>query len=86
MSEFSAPLAGIFFLKKDPENSLAAMEQAEACALLMDPTVNWKNAQALKHRLSLFRALLTAVPCRRLSFKKESAPLIAFLNEAGYIA
>jgi hypothetical protein len=85
LSAISAPLAGIFFLKKTPENALESMEQAEACALLMDPTVNWKNASAIKHRLSLFRALLTAVPCRRLSFKKESAPLVAFLTEAGYI-
>ncbi len=81
----SAPLAGIFWLKKDPENALEKMDQAEAAALLLNPMVNWKNGGAIKHRLMLFKALFDAVPCKRLAFKKESAPLVEFLKSEGYI-
>ncbi|MEI6235963.1 MAG: hypothetical protein WCT04_23150 [Planctomycetota bacterium] len=79
------PLAGIFWLKKDPENALEKMEQAEAAALMLNPMVNWKTGGAIKHRLQLFKALFDAVPCKRLAFKKESAPLVEFLKSEGYI-
>ena len=78
-------LAGIFWLKKDPENALERMDQAEAAALMLNPMVNWKSGPAIKHRLQLFRALFDAVPCRRLAFKKESAPLVEFFLREGYI-
>ena len=35
-----APLAGIFWLKKDPENALEPMSQAEAAGAMLDPMVN----------------------------------------------
>lgn len=81
----TAPLAGIFWLKKDPVNAFEKMEQAEAAALMLNPMVNWQNAVAIKQRLRLFKALFDAVPCRRLAFKKESAALVEFLEREGYI-
>jgi len=80
-----APLAGIFWLKKDPQNAFEKMDQAEAAALMLNPMVNWKNPVAIKQRLRLFKALFEAVPCRRLAFKKESAALVEFLKAEGYI-
>lgn len=81
----SAPLAGIFWLKKDTENAFEKMDQADAAALMLNPMVNWKNGGAIKHRLQLFKALFDAVPCKCLAFKKESAPLVEFLKREGYI-
>ncbi len=77
------PLKGIFWLKKDPENAIEKMEQAEAAALMLGPMVDWKNPVAIKQRLRLFKALFEAVPCQRLAFKKESAPLVEFLRAKG---
>ncbi|HLX64026.1 MAG TPA: hypothetical protein VKX17_22330 [Planctomycetota bacterium] len=81
----TAPLAGIFWLKKDPENTFEKMDQAEAAAQMLNPMVNWKNPVAIKQRLRLFKALFETVPCRRLAFKKESAALVEFLKAEGYI-
>ncbi len=81
----SANLAGIFWLKKDPENAFERMDQAEAAALMLNPMVNWKYGPSIKHRLQLFKRLFEAVPCKRLAFKKESEPLVEFLKREGYI-
>jgi hypothetical protein len=80
----TAPLRGIFWLKKDLENAFEKIDQAEAAALMLNPMVNWQNAFAIKQRLRLFKALFSAVPCRRLAFKKESAALVEFLKRESY--
>ncbi len=80
-----APLAGIFWLKKDPENAFEKIDQAEAAALMLNPMVNAEYGTAIQNRLRLFKALFETVPCRRLAFKKESAPLVEFLTQEGYI-
>lgn len=81
----TAPLAGIFWLKKDPENAIEPIEQAEAAALMLNPMSNWQHPPAISHRLKLFRSVFQSVPCRRLAFKKESAPLVEFLKKEGYV-
>ena len=84
LNDNTVPLAGIFWLKKDPHNALEVMEQSEAAAMLLNPMTDAQHPPAVRHRLQLLRSLLQAVPCRRLAFKKESLPLEKFLKQEGY--
>lgn len=84
LNDGTVPLAGIFWLKKDPRNALEVLEQSEAAAMLLNPMTDSQHSPAVRHRLQLLRSLLQAVPCRRLAFKKESAPLEEFLKQEGY--
>ncbi|MCY3021778.1 MAG: hypothetical protein NTW87_22435 [Planctomycetota bacterium] len=82
--QWALPIAGVFWLKKSREFRLEPMSQAEAASLIVAPVVNWRQPAAIRNRLLMVRALLRAVPCRRLHFRKERRPLIALLRQHGY--
>jgi hypothetical protein len=79
------PLRGVFWLRKAPEFGLEQLSTGEAAAHLLHPIFTHDFARATRHRLSLLHALLAAAPCRRLSFRKERTPLVAFLKRAGFL-
>jgi hypothetical protein len=79
------PVGGLFWLEKADSFSLAPMASAEAAALLLAPILSNRQPAALKHRLCMLHALLAAMPCQRLSFRRERGPLRALLREHGYV-
>lgn len=82
---WTLPVAGLFWLKKAREFRIETMDQAEAASLLLSPLLDWKDAAIVSNRLRMLRALLTAMPCRRLSFRKEAGRLVEMLKEQGYL-
>lgn len=78
------PLAGLFWLQKSAEFKIEEMDQAEAASLMLSPLVNRRRPIAILNRLRIIRALLTKMPCRRLYFAKEQAPLVELLRANGY--
>jgi hypothetical protein len=79
------PIAGLFWLEKARTCGLEALSHAEAASLLLPPLLSGRSPTAVRNRLRLLRALLSAVPCQRLKFRLASAPLVALLREHGYL-
>ncbi|HEY3324451.1 MAG TPA: hypothetical protein VGP72_28630 [Planctomycetota bacterium] len=79
-----ARIAGLFWLKKSKRFCIEPMPSAEAASLLLSPMVHSTVPSVVAARLKLLSTLLQQVPCCRLEFRKESAPLLKLLRAHHY--
>jgi hypothetical protein len=79
------PIAGIFWLEKARTFELEPLPRAEAAALLLEPVLSGEELRAVANRLRVILSLVSAIPCWRLQFRKERAPLVALLRAHGVL-
>ena len=77
----SAPLAGIYMLRRGSENKVTVPEPEEALAGLLDATVYPRQAADMDRFLNLMDRLLQAVPVRVLHCTPDAAAVDAVLSD-----
>ena len=81
----SAPLKGVFFLKKGCQNSIKELKPSDAIAGLM-PVVSlpWYDRDKMEIMLAFCDAMMRCVPMYELTFKPDEAVvdmLVGFINK-----